>query len=47
MLNNLASIFRARSDRLRLGVVMQMRASIPQLAEAESAQILAASAIFN
>ena len=47
MLNNLRAIFQGRSDELRLGLVMQMRSRIPKLAEAEDAEIAAASAIFN
>jgi regulator of sirC expression with transglutaminase-like and TPR domain len=47
MLNNLKSIFRARSDQLRLGLVMQMRHQIPQLAESERDEITAATALFN
>ncbi len=47
MLNNLRSIFTARSDEVRLGVVMQLRGAIPQLAAAESDEIVAATAVFN
>ncbi|MFN3254278.1 MAG: transglutaminase family protein [Ilumatobacter sp.] len=47
MLNNLRAIFQSRSDGLRLGLVMQMRAQIPQLAESEADDIATASAIFN
>ena len=47
MLNNLRSIFQSRSDALRLGLVMQMRAEIPQLAELERDEITAALAVFN
>jgi len=47
MLNNLKSVFAGRSDLVRLGLVMGLRATIPELAEAEDAEIAAASAIFN
>lgn len=47
MLNNLRSIFAGRGDELRLGIVMQMRALIPQLAVAEVDEIVAATAVFN
>ena len=47
MLNNLRSIFHGRSDELRLGLVMQMRAQIPQLAAAEHDEIGSATSIFN
>ena len=47
MLNNLRAIFQGRSDDLRLGIVMEMRAQIPQLAVAEHDQICWATAVFN
>jgi regulator of sirC expression with transglutaminase-like and TPR domain len=47
MLNNLRSIFQGRSDEIRLAVVMQLRAQIPQLAVAESDEIDWATAVFN
>ena len=47
MLNNLRAIFQARGDRLRLGLVMQMRARVPSLAESEADEIEAATALFN
>lgn len=47
MLNNLRAIFQSRGDGLRLGLVMQMRAQIPQLAETEADDIALASAVFN
>lgn len=47
MLNNLRSIFQSRSDELKLALVMQMRAQIPQLAEAEADEIDWATAVFN
>jgi regulator of sirC expression with transglutaminase-like and TPR domain len=47
MLNNLRSIFQGRSDALRLGLVMQMRAKLAQLADAERDEIQAATALFN
>ncbi|MEL6890585.1 MAG: transglutaminase-like domain-containing protein [Actinomycetota bacterium] len=47
MLNNLRSIFDVRKDTLRLGLVMQMRAAVPQLAVAEADEIAAATGVFN
>jgi regulator of sirC expression with transglutaminase-like and TPR domain len=47
MLNNLRAIFEGRSDELRLGIVMKMRAQIAQLAIAEQDQIEWATAVFN
>ncbi len=47
MLNNLRSIFHGRSDELKLALVMQMRAQIPELADAEGDEIAWATAIFN
>jgi hypothetical protein len=47
MLNNLRSIFQGRSDELKLALVMQMRAQIPQLADAERDEIDWATAVFN
>ena len=47
MLNNLRSIFQGRSDELKLALVMQMRAQIPQLADVEGDEIAWATAIFN
>ncbi|MGA9275614.1 transglutaminase family protein [Ilumatobacter sp.] len=47
MLNNLRAIFQSRTDELRLGIVMEMRARIPQLAEAERDEIDWATAVFN
>lgn len=47
MLNNLRAIFQSRSDELRYGLVMQLRAQIPQLAHDEADDITAASAVFN
>lgn len=47
MLNNLRSIFQSRNDELRLAIVMQMRAQIPQLAVDEADDIEAATAVFN
>ena len=47
MLNNLKSVFAGRSDAVRLGVVMGLRATIPELAEVEDAEIVATTAIFN
>ena len=47
MLNNLRSIFQSRSDEMKLALVMQMRAQIPQLAQSERDEIDWATAIFN
>ena len=47
MLNNLRAIFQGRSDEMRLGLVMEMRAQIPQLAVAEQEEIEWATAVFN
>jgi len=47
MLNNLKSVFVGRSDAIRLGIVMGLRAVVPELAESEDAEITTASAIFN
>ena len=47
MLNNLRSIFQSRADEMRLGIVMEMRACIPQLAEQERDEIESATAVFN
>lgn len=47
MLNNLRAIFQSRADDLKLALVMQMRAQIPQLAESERDEIEWATAVFN
>jgi len=47
MLNNLRAIFQGRADEMRLGLVMEMRAQIPQLAVAEQDEIEWATAVFN
>ncbi len=47
MLNNLKAVFAGRSDAVRLGMIMQLRATIPELADSEDAEIATASAIFN
>lgn len=47
LLNNLRAIFQSRPNELRLALVMQMRAQIPQLAVAERDEIDWATAIFN
>ncbi len=47
MLNNLKAAFAGRSDAVRLGMIMRLRATIPELADAEDAEIAIASAIFN
>lgn len=47
MLNNLKNVCVARSDAVRLGLVMGLRATIPEFATAEESEIIAASAVFN
>jgi len=47
MLNNLKGSFARQSDAVRFAIVMQLRAAVPELAEAEPAEIVAATAIFN
>ncbi len=47
MLNNLKGTFARDRDRVRLGIVMQLRATIPELAELEAAEITAFTAPFN
>jgi regulator of sirC expression with transglutaminase-like and TPR domain len=47
MLNNLKSVFAGRSDAVRLAIVMDLRSAVPELADTESTEIAATSAIFN
>ena len=47
MLNNLKAVFAGRSDAIRLGMIMRLRATIPELADAEAEEIATSSAIFN
>ena len=47
MLNNLKAVFTRRRDELRLGLVMEMRAAVPELAGEEHDEIVAATALFN
>lgn len=47
MLNNLKSVFAGRADVVRLGLIMQLRAAVAELAVAEETEIAAATAIFN
>ncbi len=47
MLNNLKSVFAERSDAVRLAIVMDLRAAVPELAELEASEIAVTSAIFN
>lgn len=47
MLNNLKGVFTGRSDALRLAIVMDLRSTVPELAQLEAAEIAATSAIFN
>lgn len=46
-LNNLKGVFTRRSDAVRLALVMGLRAEIRELADAESAQIVTATAVLN
>jgi len=47
MLNNLKAVFVNRADVVRLALIMGLRSTVPELADAEAAEIAAASAIFN
>ncbi|MEO1058329.1 MAG: transglutaminase-like domain-containing protein [Actinomycetota bacterium] len=47
MLNNLRATLAERDDALRLGIVMDLRAMIPEIAAREDAEIRAATAVFN
>lgn len=47
MLNNLKGVFAGRGDAVRHGMVMDLRAAVPELAVAEAAEIVASSAVFN
>ena len=47
MLNNLKGVFAGRADHVRLGLVMQLRSCLPELAEVEAAEIATSSAVFN
>jgi len=47
MLNNLKVVFARRGDRVRFGVVMQLRSMIDELARTESDELHAALAVFN
>jgi len=47
MLNNLKGVFVRRNDELRLGLVMQLRSQVPELADDEDDEIVAATALFN
>jgi len=47
MLNNLKGSFARQSDAVRFAIVMQLRAAVPELADAELAEVTAATAIFN
>jgi hypothetical protein len=40
-------VFTGRSDAVRLAIVMDLRSTVPELAELEAAEIAATSAIFN
>lgn len=47
MLNNLKGVFTGRSDAVRLGIVMDFRSTVPELAELEAAEIAITGAVFN
>ena len=47
MLNNLKSVFANRFDAVRYAMVMDLRSTVPELAEVEEAEITSTSAIFN
>ncbi len=47
MLNNLRATFAERDDAVRLAIVMELRAVIPEVAAREDAEIRAATAVFN
>jgi len=47
VLNNLKNGFVGRADPVRLAIVMDLRAAVPELAQAEADEITALSAIFN
>ena len=47
VLNNLRAGLIARDDAVRLGIVMQLRAALPELAREEAGEIRAATALFN
>jgi regulator of sirC expression with transglutaminase-like and TPR domain len=47
VLNNLKGVLAARGDRLRLALLMQLRAVIPELRANERPEIDAASSVFN
>ncbi len=47
VLNNLKGVLAASGDRIRLGVVMGLRAEVDELADLEAAEIAAATATFN
>ena len=47
MLNNLKVVFASERDAVRMAMVMQLRAELPELAAQESDEIAAAAAVFN
>lgn len=47
MLNNLKAVFVNRADVIRLALIMGLRSAVPELADAEAAEIATAAAIFN
>jgi len=47
MLNNLKAVFARRNDEVRYGLIMQLRAQVPELAVLEADEFASANAIFN
>jgi regulator of sirC expression with transglutaminase-like and TPR domain len=47
MLNNLKGAFARRSDEVRFAMIMQLRATVPELAVLEADEFTSANAIFN
>lgn len=47
VLNNLKAVFARRADRVRLGIVMELRSAIPELQAAEADERAVTSAVFN
>ena len=47
VLNNLKAVFTRRADRVRLGIVMELRGAVPELHAAEADERTLTSAVFN
>lgn len=47
ILNNLKNVFAGRGDLVRHAIVMDLRAAVPELADAEAEEIEASAAVFN